>query len=116
MLYKTLLKHLIHVPIGHDLRLEKRFKLKVCKGFFIVRASWMWNSLPASVVVAVKSLEIFIRSLEVYLHGHNVGICACLVCWGTRVLYRWDLMEFCVFLTFYITINIQGRYSDSRST
>ena len=57
---------------GHSLKLEeKRFNLKLRKGFFTVRAVRMWNSLPQAVVSA-GSIYSLKKLLDGHLKDHNI--------------------------------------------
>ena len=57
---------------GHTMRLEeKRFKLRQRGGFFTVRATRLWNSLPHEVVSA-GSMVAFKRLLDVHLKDQNI--------------------------------------------
>ena len=57
---------------GHSLQLEeKRFNLKLRRGFFTVRAARMWNSLPQAVVSA-GSIDSFKKLLDNHLNDRNI--------------------------------------------
>lgn len=57
---------------GHTMRLEeKRFNLKLGRGFFTVRVIRTWNSLP-QLVVSEGSIDIFKRLLDVHLDEQNI--------------------------------------------
>ena len=54
---------------GHLLKLEeKRFNLKLRRGFFTAR---MWNSLP-QVVVSTRNIDSFNKLLDMHLNDHNI--------------------------------------------
>ena len=57
---------------GHSLKLaEKRFNFKRSSGFFTVRSTRMWNSLPQSVVLA-GSIDSFKKLLDKHLNDCNI--------------------------------------------
>ena len=57
---------------GYSLKLEeKRFNLKLRRGFFTVRAARMWNSLPQAVVSA-GSIDSFKKLLDNHLNDRNI--------------------------------------------
>ena len=50
---------------------EKRFNLKLRRGFFTVRAARIWNSLP-QVVVLAGGINGFEKLLDKHLKDHNI--------------------------------------------